>query len=203
MKMSGCVRFVAVLLALLLLAGPGSSLAQDEITLEDTAQVDAEGPARDVNEYVRSGPYLQAGFVQAFGDFKDLDTDPGYGLDLTVGARINRYLAAEVGYEGIFNWNIRGEDASTYALMASVKGYFPLGGLGPIRSIQPFALAGLGTVIALTGNEHVARFTYRFGGGVDVFLTESLYLSLTARYTGNLDNFGYTNLVYGIGYHFD
>jgi opacity protein-like surface antigen len=77
------------------------------------------------------------------------------------------------------------------------KGYFPTG------RFQPFVLAGIGTLISEQGSDHIARFAYRFGGGLDVFLTESIYLSASYRYTGNLDDFGYTNMLYLVGYHFD
>ena len=102
MTFSRLERLSSLLAAALVLAGPGAAIADDAA-------------------YTQAGPYLRAGFVQAWGQFEGPETESGYGLDLTLGGRINRYLAAEVGYEGIFSWTIRGIETSTYAIMADLK----------------------------------------------------------------------------------
>jgi opacity protein-like surface antigen len=65
---------------------------------------------------------------------------------------------------------------------------------------QPFILAGGGLLISQHGTDHSLRYGYRLGLGVDVFVTDAFYLSMSYRYTGNLDDYGYTSLLWGIGY---
>jgi opacity protein-like surface antigen len=177
----------SLFVALMLVVSPGSAAL-------------AEG---DVDVYSRPGTNIQVGFVQAWGQFDDPNTPNRIGVDISMGARINRYLGAEVGFEGISNWRIYDVKTSSYAIMATAKGFYPFRGIGPIKSIQPFALVGGGTLISLQGKDYVSRFAYRFGGGLDLMLTKSLFFSVTYRYTGNLDDFGYTNIVYGLGYKFN
>jgi opacity protein-like surface antigen len=176
----------------------GTALAESR-----ESDIDDDPIAVDPEDYWRSGPYLHAGFVQAWGHFDDPVTPRGLGMNVALGGRFTRYIAAELDYEGVYSWSIKGVDTSTYAVMANVKGYLPLGGIGPIKSIQPFAIGGVGFLLEQKGKTFVSRVGYRLGGGADFFLSESLYLSLAYRYTGNFDTFGYSNILYGIGYKFD
>jgi opacity protein-like surface antigen len=162
------------------------------LCLEATSARAAEGP-----DYARPGPYLQAAGVQGFGHFGEEDVSSRPGLNLAIGGRFTRYIAAELDFEGVINWELAGRDSTTYAVMANAKAYYP------IRRIQPFVLAGIGTLITEHGNDHKARFAGRLGGGFDLFVTDSIYLSLSYRYTGNFDNVGYSSILYGVGYHFD
>jgi opacity protein-like surface antigen len=188
MKLSRILVSTLMFLALIV---PSASLAQDD---SGAASSDA---VADEPDYARPGPYMQVGLVQAWGQFKDPTVPSRVGINLAVGGRFIQYAAAELDFEGVPNWSIYGRETTTYAIMANGKGYFPIG------RFQPFVLAGIGTLISEQGNDHIARFAYRFGGGLDVFLTESIYLSASYRYTGNLDDFGYTNMLYLVGYHFD
>ena len=61
----------------------------------------------------------------------------------------------------------------------------------------------MGTLISLQGKKDVARFAYRLGAGVDLYVSNSIYLSLAYRYTGNFDDFAYANLLFGVGYRFE
>ena len=197
MKLS---RRAGIAAGILILVSAGIAPAQ----YDESAEIIHDAP-----DYSRVGPYMQGGVVQAWGQFKApnfivdkaiLFLDPNdsrLGPNLGVGGRFHKYFAAEIDFEGVWSWTLNGVDTSTYALMLNTKGYYPIG------RFQPFALAGIGTLVSLQGNDHTARLAYRFGGGVDVFVTESVYLSVSYRYTGNLDDFGYTNILWGIGYHFD
>ena len=165
------------------------------------AQSDAEaqdaGATPDVPDFYRIGPYFQGSVVQAWSQFKLLnvpDVDNNIGFDFAIGARLHRYFAAEIDFEGLPNWQIKGLETNTNALMINVKGYFPM------SRYQPFILAGGGLLISQHGTDHSLRYGYRLGLGVDVFVTDAFYLSMSYRYTGNLDDYGYTSLLWGIGY---
>jgi len=186
-----------VALAITLAAGTAFAESSDGESRSD------ELLTTDADDYWRTGPYVQGSFVQAWGHFDDPVTPSGLGMQLAVGGRFTRYIAGELDYEGVYTWTIKGVDTSTYAAMANVKGYLPLGGIGPIKSVQPFAIGGLGWLAEQKGNSFISRFAYRLGAGADVYLNEWFYLSLAYRYTGNLDDFGYSNILYGIGYKFD
>ena len=170
------------------------AIAQSDARAQDTERVE------DDPDFFHTGPYFQAGVVQAWSQF----TAPGVpdvpnnvGGDFALGARIKPYFATELDFEFIPNWQIKGLDTSTHAIMVNAKGYFP------IRRFQPFILAGGGMLISQEATDYKIRYGYRFGVGVDVFVVNSIYLSLSYRYTGNLDDFGYTNLLWGVGYQFE
>jgi len=152
-------------------------------------------------DYAASGPYLHAAVIQTFERFVEPVSGGRVGFDIAMGARFWRYAAAELEFQAVPNWNLRGIEQSTYGITANVKGYLPVG------RFQPFLLAGLGTLItepdSRVGHTSTARFAYRLGGGVDVFVwKERALVSLSYGYTGNFDGYGYTALYWTIGYHF-
>ena len=79
--------------------------------------------------------------------------------------------------------------------MVDGKAYFPIG------RFQPFFIAGVGALNIQNGTLGSTDFAYRVGGGLEMFLTRSFYLTASYRYTGNLDDFGYLTFLWGVGWH--
>ena len=93
-----------------------------------------------------------------------------------------------------------------------MKGYFLTG------RYQPFLLIGAGAMQAKTklkqpsglaftglGNESENAFALRFGGGIDLYATEHVVVSVDADYVlpfGDLDALDYVTIGWGIEYRF-
>jgi hypothetical protein len=163
--------------------------------------------------YARSGWYVGIGGHAAIENFDDGGFADSGGIDLIGGYRLTPNFAVE----GRFDWNdsfaddahFSGTCASSQgpqpclgdrtfdvlAMTAAAKSFVPLG------RIQPFAEAGVGVLRAREGafqsiqgadTEH--GFAARFGGGVDLYVTRRVLLSLGAGYvlpTGSVDDFQY------------
>ena len=78
--------------------------------------------------------------------------------------------------------------------------------------IDPFLYTGIGVGwVELTGNSGAGKvdatdFIARFGGGLDLYLTEHLALQVSSSYvlpTGDLDNLAYVSLVFGLQYRWE
>jgi opacity protein-like surface antigen len=168
------------------------------LSLSLPAAASAEDEAQD---YAESGAYLHGAVIQAFEAFDVPATNTRVGFDLALGGRFWRYLAGEVEFQAVPYWKLQGIEQSTYGITANAKGYFPIG------RFQPYILAGLGTLISepnqTVGVNTVARFAYRFGVGIDVFVWKRAIMSVGYGYTGNLADFGYSALYWRIGYHFE
>jgi opacity protein-like surface antigen len=177
-------RKLVILLGLLLLLNGGMARAADEW-----------------EDFALSGPYLHAGVVQAFEQFDRSSNSSTVGFDIALGARFWRYLAAEIEFQAVPNWEIAGVEETTYGITANLKGYWP------IWRFQPYVVAGLGTIISepdrRVGITTIARFAYRLGLGVDVFAWRRAIVSVGYGYTGNLDDYGYTALYWRVGWHFE
>jgi len=176
----------------------------EEVLDEDINEAPDE--ALEEDEYVEVAPYsdfsepwayVRAGTVQAIS-FIDAPAVPSqWGIEIAVGARLHKYFAAEFDFQAVPYWKLDGGEISSYAAMLNGKFYVP------IRRFHLFAVAGLGLMVSERARESTARFAYLFGAGVDFYVTDSIYLTATYNgHVGNLDDFGYSNMVYSIGYRF-
>jgi opacity protein-like surface antigen len=194
-------RSLAGICACLLLAAPALA--------EDGKQ--SEGP-----DYGRDGFYLGANVIGAsyinIGDRdQSPDADETAGFNIYGGYRFNEGIAFEVQGEWLaksdVDVNNTSSDIETWAITGNVK-YFIL----PDR-FQPYLLMGMGGMHAdfkddfdagLGGSD--GDFIFRFGGGLDFYITEAIVASLGADYVlpagSDLEDLDYVSYGAGIQYRF-
>ncbi|MCH2170913.1 porin family protein [Myxococcota bacterium] len=146
-----------------------------------------------------------------------LDFENSLGFKARLGHRFHRFVALEAEFEWIDAFDVRIQDTTPesygfWALTLNGRGYFTTG------RFQPFVAAGLGVARArfargdggsaevfLPAGSGESSFVMRLGGGLEVFTSERLALTLDASYvlpTGNLDGFDYVSIGWGFRYGF-
>jgi opacity protein-like surface antigen len=167
---------------------------------------------RAQQEFDRDGWYVGVGASYAKENIDGIDDDD-FGINGYFGYRFLRYFAAECEVE----WIRRFEEPyvevdRVWTVQANGKAYLPLG------RFQPFVSAGMGLVQARVRLVDVpaaasvtlqtrqkGAFGGRLGGGLDVYITESVVFSVSAKYTmatGGLDGFEYVSAGGGLQYRF-
>lgn len=171
--------------------------------------------------YARMGLYAGAGvqggvYTQFDDQLKDsfggnFDTDTAVGFDVFAGYRVYRYVAAELEFEMLpaADTDVSGlgklGSLATWAFTTNLK-LLPLAG-----RVQPFALAGIGALhakVSASGSavdESDADFAARFGGGVDVYVTDHIVVWARSTYvlpTGSVDFVDYVDFGGGLQYRF-
>jgi opacity protein-like surface antigen len=156
-------------------------------------------PRASAQDYARSGFYVGAGVVG--GSYTELeeeaedvlpvsvDVDTAVGFEVYGGYRFHPNFAVEAEFEMLPETDI---DASGFGDFAEIESWtltgnvkvFPLTG-----RIQPFLLVGLGVMdaeledtIGLGASEDETGFAARFGGGLDVYITENIAVSAGVDY---------------------
>jgi opacity protein-like surface antigen len=168
-------------------------------------------------DYARDGAYLGlAGSVGIYTEaeddledfFGDADIDPAVGLNVRAGYRMHPHFALEGEFEWLSEADIEvgGQDVATVQSFTGTvngKGYLLKG------RVQPFALIGLGgmgvRVEGGGGSDAEGGFAARFGGGVDIYITENFLAAIDASYmlpTGNADGADFVSIGWGFGYRF-
>lgn len=130
----------------------------------------------------------------------NVDNSFGYGGRL--GYRLHPRVALEGQFELLNNIEIDVQDAAgveskdelqAYSVTGNAKGYFATG------RFQPYAIAGAGWMRTrlkpdVTSTQHHNGFTARFGGGIDIYGSPDVALTLESTYvlatggTADLDN---------------
>ena len=173
-------------------------------------------------DYARNGFYvglggtyaIDAAAQDALGDAVpgyDVDIDDMLGLNTRVGYRFHPNFSAEAHFEWLDKTDISAEGikAATlwyWTLSADVKAFLLRG------RFQPFALVGTGLMYAkakeamgygLSASD--VDFAARFGGGIDIYATKSIVVSVDASYvlpTGSLEDLDYVSIGWGLQYRF-
>ncbi len=182
----------------------------------------ADGAADAETGTARTGLYagvgVQGGVYTEFDDELkdnipgfDFDTDPAVGFDVFAGYRVHRYVAAELEFEMLpaTDTDVSGlgkiGTLETWTVTTNLK-LLPLAG-----RVQPFALAGIGALhakVSASGSpadESDADFAARFGGGVDVYVTDHIVVWARSTYvlpTGSVDFVDYVDFGGGLQYRF-
>jgi opacity protein-like surface antigen len=164
----------------------------------------------------------ESDFQNVLGSEVNLSVDNSFGFNGRVGYRCHRRFSAEVQTEWLsgFDADLTQPNVDQLAkvsyepvvVTANVKGYFLTG------RYQPFLLIGAGAMtadtklrnpvgLAFTGldSESENAFAMRFGGGIDLYATENVALSLGIDYVfpfGKLDNLDYVTIGWGVQYRF-
>jgi opacity protein-like surface antigen len=162
-------------------------------------------------------------FQKVLGPAVNLSVDDSPGFNGRLGYRCHRRFSAEVETEWLHGFDADltqpGVDQLAHVeydpivVTANVKTYFGTG------RYQPFLLVGAGAMtaerklrdpvgLAFTGlnkDESDNAFAMRFGGGIDLYATENVALSVDVDYVlpfGNLDTLDYVTIGWGIQYRF-
>ena len=180
------------------------------------------------NEFARPGSYLGGGFSYGIDIFENeiedafgvpVDVDTSLGAHAVLGYRWLPFLATEIEYEWIddFDVAVAGTDAfrlGAQTLTANIKVILP------IWRVQPFLLAGAGGTrweindqlgLGISGNE--ISWAARAGGGIDFHLTRNIVLNTNASVVlttlsiddlpaGDIDNLFYVSAGAGLQYRF-
>jgi opacity protein-like surface antigen len=161
-------------------------------------------------------------FQKVLGPAVNLSTDDSPGFNGHVGYRCHRRFAAEVETEWLHGFDadltqpgvdqLAKVEYDPIVVTANVKGYLLTG------RYQPFLLVGAGAMtaetkirnpvgLAFTGidSESDNAFAMRFGGGIDVYATKNVAVTVDVDYVlpfGNLDSLDYVTIGWGLKYRF-
>lgn len=174
-------------------------------------------------DFARSGPYLGVGvlggtFTQLEDDldegllFGEADVqDASLGFEVYGGYRIVPNFALELEFEMLPQTEVEvlGTESEQRVLDVTGNGKVFL----LTERVQPYLLAGAGYMnaeievetILSSSSETESAFVARFGGGVDIYLTESAVLSVGADYllpTDDLDGLDHVTYGGGLQYRF-
>ncbi len=160
-------------------------------------------------DYARNGFYLGLSGVAAFEDFKNTggaSIDDSLGLNFRGGYRFHPHLAAEAQFEWIEGFDVSGSsiEFETWTFTGNLKAYLLT------SQVQPYALFGMGVMqveVDLPGGFTLQDedFVVRVGGGIDVYASENIVLSLEGVYVAaadDLNDFNYVSLGWGFLYRF-
>jgi len=171
--------------------------------------VAAGGVARATDEdFARTGGFVGGGFVGALNetDFEDLTGD-SLGFDLRGGYRFHRHFAVEG--QLTYTHSIGGDFGVTDVNFETLTGTVNLKGYLLPGRVQPYGLVGIGGTSAhaeadvygtTVAEDTTTAFTFRGGGGVDIYLTPRVHLYTEATYvllTGDFHGDGMIPLVFG------
>jgi opacity protein-like surface antigen len=165
---------------------------------------------------------VESNFAKTLGPAVDLSVDDSFGFNGRVGYRCNRRFSAEVQTEWLDGFDadltqprvdpLANVSLEPLVVTANLKGYLLTG------RYQPFLLVGAGAMtvdtkvrdsvgLAFTGlaDDSENAFAMRFGGGIDLYATEHVVVSLEADYVfpfGRLDDLRYVMIGWGVQYRF-
>jgi hypothetical protein len=188
------------------LAGAGGLLSAAVIGAACAIATNPSPTAAD-DDYARRGWLVGIGgsyAIETFSDDLESGFDDSLGINGRAGYRCHRYFGAEVDVEWI-SWDgdasakVGGFDRETLVVTANAKGYFPIG------RYHPFLAVGGGAMMADPTSEGDTSFTFRFGGGLDVYATRHIVLSLGVDYVfplGALQDLDYVSIGWGLQYRF-
>jgi opacity protein-like surface antigen len=166
--------------------------------------------AQEAANYGRSGFYLGGGGTYAIEDFNNtagLNFKNGPGFNFRLGYRFHPNIAVEAMGERVDAFDLKGVsgvEINTWTGTLNGK-FFALTG-----RFQPYGLVGIGAMRAQAkvsgfGNTTDTDFAFRFGGGMDSYLTENWLINVEFSYvkpTGDVKDINYFSLGGGIQYRF-
>jgi len=158
---------------------------------------------------------------RVLGVATNLSVDNSFGVSGRGGYRCHERFSVEAQFEWLdgFDSDFTTAGAAPYGKIkyepfvatTNVRGYLLTG------QYQPFLLVGAGMMsgnahlrsesvgIGLSRNQSETGFTMRFGGGIDLYATKNIVVTLETDYVkpfGNLDAFDYVSVGWGLQYRF-
>ena len=202
-------RLLGLLVALLvsaplLVSVPRPALAQDddeEAADEDLDAEEEEGDDEDGGGYARTGLYLRgSGQVAAWTSTRgflfapEVEWQPDFGLDATVGWRESERLALELEFE----WVINHEDVSlgSWLFGANAKFFFSE------SRLQPYLIVGAGAMWSEVPGalDFADDWAFRNGLGLDYYIDDHWALSFETTFVWGVgDLWENYFLTYGVG----
>ena len=168
--------------------------------------------AQSTAEYDRNGPYLMLGGGYSFENFKDVgpsNNDDSPNLIFQAGWRVHPNAAAVIDFEWNpgFDTNFEGTgvELETYLTTIGMKIYALKG------RFQPFLHPSIGIIEMKFdadggGSDSRTAIALRGGGGIDVYVTENLFVSLSAYYVfpahSDLNDIQYVPVSAAVGWRF-
>lgn len=138
-------------------------------------------------DYARTGPYLGLGGVYAvelFDDQGSARTSNSPGFYVNAGYRFHAHASAELRYEYYAQFDLDPGQINAWTTTVNLKGYLLTG------RFQPYGLAGMGYMHGdgsagnFAGAAHPSNgFALRFGGGLEAYVTEHIFLGPEFAYT--------------------
>ena len=175
----------------------------------------AAATAQGDEEYARPGIYLGAAGAYAFENFENggsgIRARNELGYSLRAGYRALSFLALEAQFEHLpkFEFDVPNDsfgsddaDLEVFTLTGNLKLVYPSGPL------QPYALGGLGLLIADPGgalSRSDEDLVTRFGGGLDLYFSENLVGTLEGTYVlpfDKVNGLDYVSFTWGFQYRF-
>lgn len=201
--------------ALSLLLGANSALAgaYGEPPVNEEAPAPPPAPPAVVEEEMNCaalGPYVGLGALYAVELFDDgplgAATDNSWGFELRGGYRFHPNFAAELLYQYYADFDTDPGHLDGWSVSANLKGYLMTG------RVQPYGLLGLGFIAGngSGGNYNQAAkpgddFMMRFGGGLDVCITEHISMGPEFAYilpTSDAQDLDMLTVSLGMNYRF-
>lgn len=184
----------------LLIIPPSTAWSQEDSLEEEVDDsIDADPEVDDSSYYDHTGWYVKGGVVAGFFDAhkKKVDLDPGVGFSVALGVRHSALVGGEINFSYIYESKTKDFDELVDGARdnsRSVKEYEVLFDLHtyPFSAIeveiipdwvQPFVATGVGFGEVEAGSQKQMRLLLRFGGGVDVLITETLGVYLDGGYS--------------------
>jgi len=177
-------------------------------------------------DFSRSGLYMGVGgsfamdmaaedelkdILDALGLVSDVDMRDSFGLPGRLGWRFIPHFAAEVQIEYLFGFEakILGQRLGEFEMLtATLNAKLPL----TTRDVQPFVLVGVGALNANFEDTAAADLAgddwgpaLRGGGGLDLYITERVVVSVDATYVrpfANVADLDYLSVGFGVQYRF-
>jgi opacity protein-like surface antigen len=197
-------------------------IAEDEVDKDDFARRGWLVGVAGSSAFETFEDDAESDFQNVLGPDVNLSVDDSIGFNGRVGYRCHRRFSAEVEVEWLDGFSsdltepgvdqLAKVDYEPVVVTTNVKGYFLTG------RYQPFLLVGAGAMTAdtklrepvglsFTGldSESDTAFVMRFGGGIDLYATKNVVVSLEADYVlplGNLDALDYVTIGWGVQYRF-
>ncbi len=159
----------------------------EEVEPEPEPEVEAE-EEESTAKYDRNGPYLMVGGGYSFENFKgssSLNIDDSPNVIASAGWRIHPRAAVELGFEWNEGFDTKlagvGVELETYLAVVGMK-FFAMTG-----RFQPFLHPSIGVMevnFDISGGGSASRTTpvLRGGGGIDIYVTENLFVTLSVSY---------------------
>jgi len=183
------------------------------------------------HEFDRAGTYLGlAGTAAVTTQFEDdlekvaqavlnpgasVQVDPSLGLNARLGHRIHPRFAADIHYEWLSEFKTTIDVPGPLGGSATVDdiGGWALTGDGKVflltGRLQPFLLVGIGALHVDLGDFDVRQtvFSGRFGGGIDVYATRNIAVTIDVSYVLPAEDFegvelDYVSIGWGLQYRF-
>jgi opacity protein-like surface antigen len=147
---------------------------------------------------------FESDLQDAVGFSVDLSVDNSLGFNGRVGYRCHRWLSAEVEVEWLNGFDVSAPgfatiDVEPVVVTANLKGHFLTG------RYQPFLLVGGGGMTAKVATERGKSYAMRFGGGIDLYATKNVVVTVGADYVlpvDDLKDLDYISIGWGFEYRF-